>query len=78
MMKLFKFNPMLFNSFPVTVTCYRWGEPWLTAALGNWGIYFWGVIDCAFALGTLIFKRLKPHFADVIIAVYEGEMECQK
>lgn len=28
--------------------------------------YFWIVVVCLFAFGTMIFKRLKPHFADVL------------
>ena len=29
-------------------------------------IYFWGVVAVVFAIGTIIFKRLKVHFADVL------------
>lgn len=29
-------------------------------------IYFWGITFFIFALGALVFKRLKPHFADVL------------
>lgn len=29
-------------------------------------LYFWGVTLLLFILGTVIFKRLKPHFADVL------------
>ena len=63
LMKLFKFNPMYY-----IVSGYRdsmLGRTWLTAPW-EWGIYFWGVTIVLFALGTLIFKRLKPHFADVL------------
>ena len=63
LMKLFKFNPMYY-----IVSGYRdsmLGRTWLTAHW-KWGIYFWGVTIVLFALGTLIFKRLKPHFADVL------------
>ncbi len=32
-----------------------------------WGtLYFWGLTLLLFGLGTVIFKRLKPHFADVL------------
>lgn len=30
------------------------------------GIYFWCVAGALFVLGALVFKRLKPHFADVL------------
>lgn len=63
LMKLFKFNPMYY-----IVSGYRdsmLGRTWLTAHW-KWGIYFWGVTIVLFALGTLIFKRMKPHFADVL------------
>ena len=63
LMKLFKFNPMYY-----IVSGYRdsmLGRTWLTPHW-KWGIYFWGVTIVLFALGTLIFKRLKPHFADVL------------
>lgn len=63
LMKLFKFNPMYY-----IVSGYRdsmLGRTWLTAHW-KWRIYFWGVTIVLFALGTLIFKRLKPHFADVL------------
>ena len=35
---------------------YHWG----------WTVYFWIVTVVLFALGSWIFKRLKPHFADVL------------
>ena len=63
LMKLFKFNPMYY-----IVSGYRdsmLGRTWLTAHW-KWGIYFWCLTIIIFILGTLIFKRLKPHFADVL------------
>ena len=33
---------------------------------GGQTLYFWGFTLVVFALGTLVFKRLKPHFADVL------------
>lgn len=31
-----------------------------------WTIYFWCVAFCVFIVGALVFKKLKPHFADVL------------
>ncbi len=61
--KIFKLNPMYY-----IVEGYRqalfykegfWEHPWLT-------LYFWVLTAIVFILGTVIFKRLKPHFADVL------------
>lgn len=60
---LFKLNPLYY-----IVTGYReslfdhrffWQDTTLT-------IYFWAVTLLLFAFGTFVFKRLKPHFADVL------------
>lgn len=62
-MKLFKLNPMYY-----IVSGYRdamLGRIWLTEHL-LWGLYFWVVTALLFVLGSVIFKRLKPHFADVL------------
>lgn len=34
----------------------------------NWKLtlYFWGVSSAIFLIGVVLFKRLKPHFADVL------------
>lgn len=61
--QLFKINPMYY-----IVTGYRdsmLGKVSILAHV-NWGIYFWIVTLLLFGIGTLIFKRLKPHFADVL------------
>ncbi len=29
-------------------------------------IYFWGITACLFVTGALVFRKLKPHFADVL------------
>ena len=29
-------------------------------------LYFWGFVAVVFAIGAVIFKRLKVHFADVL------------
>lgn len=63
LIKLFKFNPMYY-----IVTGYRdsmLGHEWLWHHWG-WTAYFWIVTVVFFALGSWIFKRLKPHFADVL------------
>ena len=61
--KAFKLNPMYY-----IVSGYRdsiLGRVWLTDHL-KWGLYFWCVTIVLCVLGTVIFKRLKPHFADVL------------
>lgn len=61
--KFFKLNPMYY-----IVDGYRqalfykdwfWEHPWMT-------LYYWGLTAIIFVFGTIIFKRLKPHFADVL------------
>jgi lipopolysaccharide transport system permease protein/teichoic acid transport system permease protein len=58
----------LANPVHYLVTGYRdsllyknwfWERPYLT-------LYFWGLTLVIFALGSILFRRLKPHFADVI------------
>lgn len=63
LMKLFKLNPMYY-----IVSGYRdsmLGHVWFTEHWG-WTLYFWVVTIVLFGLGTVIFKRLKVHFADVL------------
>lgn len=63
LIKLFKFNPMYY-----IVTGYRdsmLGHEWFWNHWG-WTAYFWIVTAVLFVLGSWIFKRLKPHFADVL------------
>lgn len=36
-----------------------WHHPWQT-------IYFWFATGCIFIFGTILFKKLRPHFADVL------------
>lgn len=59
----FKYNPMYY-----IVEGYRdcfirnvwfWEKPGMT-------IYYWAIVSVIFIFGTVIFKRLKPHFADVL------------
>ena len=63
LIKIFKLNPMFY-----IVSGYRdalinkvwfWEHPQLT-------LYFWIITFLLFALGAMIFKRLKVHFADVL------------
>jgi lipopolysaccharide transport system permease protein len=36
-----------------------WESPKLT-------LYFWGLTLAIFAFGAIVFRRLRPHFADVL------------
>ena len=63
LMKLFKLNPMYY-----IVSGYRdslLGHVWFTQHWG-WTLYFWVITIVLFGIGTVIFKRLKVHFADVL------------
>lgn len=60
---LFQLNPIYY-----IVAGYRgslYGEAWIW---DSWGLtlYFWCLVALLFVVGTVIFKRLKPHFADVL------------
>ncbi len=61
--QVFKLNPMYY-----IVDGYRqalfyevwfWEHPWMT-------LYYWVLTAVIFLFGAIIFKRLKPHFADVL------------
>lgn len=60
---LFKLNPMYYivNGYRDALVDKRffWETPMLT-------LYFWCFVLAAFVIGTLVFKRLKVHFADVL------------
>jgi teichoic acid transport system permease protein len=61
--KLFKLNPLYY-----IVSGYRdsmLGHIWFVDRWG-WTLYFWVVTVLLFGLGSWIFKRLKPHFADIL------------
>lgn len=63
LMKLFKFNPIYY-----IVTGYRdsmLGQVGVWAHW-KWGIYFWVITIGFFILGSIVFKKLKIHFADVL------------
>ena len=32
----------------------------------TWTIYFWAVVGVLFVAGNLLFKKMRPHFADVL------------
>ncbi len=60
---LLRLNPLVY-----VVSGYRsaiYGHSWFWE---NWAgtLYFWGVTAVLFALGAVIFKKLKVHFADVL------------
>jgi len=60
---LFKLNPLYY-----IVNGYRqslFGQTWF---FQDWKmtLYFWSVTIVLFIFGTVVFKRLKPHFADVL------------
>lgn len=64
LMKLFKLNPMYY-----IVSGYRdamLGKVWFWDGHWGWTVYFWIITSGIFFLGAIIFKRLKPHFADVL------------
>ena len=63
LLKVIKFNPMYY-----IVSGYRdsmltgapfWNRPTMT-------LYFWGVTFVLFLIGLKVFKRLRPHFSDVL------------
>lgn len=60
---ILKFNPMYY-----VVIGYRdsfYGGVWFFEH--QWqSLYFWGIVIILFVIGTTVFKKLKPHFADVL------------
>lgn len=63
LMRLFKLNPMYYivSGYRDSMLSHTWfWEHW------KWSIYFWGVTAVVFVIGTVVFKRLKIHFADVL------------
>lgn len=61
--QVFKLNPIYY-----IVSGYReaiLGDVWFFEHW-KWTIYFWAVVTVLFGIGTVVFKRLKPHFADVL------------
>lgn len=60
---LFKLNPLVYivNGFRSSV----YGQEWFFEHFYS-STYFWIVTVMLFCIGSLIFKRLRPHFADVL------------
>lgn len=59
----FKINPMYY-----VITGYRDSLLFRVSIFQHMGYaaYFWAVVFVLFGIGTTIFKRLRPHFADVL------------
>jgi teichoic acid transport system permease protein len=60
---LFKLNPLVYIVEGFRNAMY--GETWFFEHFYS-STYFWLVIVIMFIFGTLMFRRLKPHFADVL------------
>ena len=60
---LMKINPMFYivQGYRDTLSTKQWFWQDIT-----WTIYFWGIVGALFVLGNILFKRLRPHFADVL------------
>ncbi|MFB5763786.1 ABC transporter permease [Paenibacillus medicaginis] len=60
---LIKLNPMYYiiegYRYSLIFRSWFWQYPRMT-------LYFWGVTICLLLLGAFVFKRLRPHFADVL------------
>lgn len=58
-----KLNPMYYivQGYRDALSTKQWFWQDIT-----WTIYFWGLVGILFILGNIIFKRLRPHFADVL------------
>ncbi|MBU5429169.1 ABC transporter permease [Kineothrix sp. MSJ-39] len=60
---IFKLNPVYYIVNGYRGSLYGeefiWQSPWLT-------LYYWALVLVLFVAGGIIFKRLKPHFADVL------------
>ncbi len=61
--KVLRINPMVYivNGYRDAVYGHRWFFEDLFSTL-----YFWIITALLFAFGAMVFKRLKPHFADVL------------
>ena len=60
---MYKLNPMYYvvRGYRESFLTYNWvtNHLWST-------VYFWGVVIVCMIIGTTIFNRLRPHFADVL------------
>ncbi|MCL6589008.1 MAG: ABC transporter permease [Firmicutes bacterium] len=62
--KLFKLNPVYY-----IVEGYRNAmidHKWFWNSQTNQTIYFWSLVFVLFAIGVIMFRKLRPHFADVL------------
>lgn len=61
--KFIKLNPMFYivNGYREAALSKEW-----FFHHGLWTVYFWGLVFVLLLIGTRLFKRLKPHFADVL------------
>ena len=60
---LFQLNPIYYivNGYRDALLADTWfWQHWV------WTIYFWVLTAILFVIGSVVFKRLKPHFADVL------------
>lgn len=60
---IMKINPMYYivQGYRNSLSMKQWFWQDIT-----WTIYFWGLMGALFITGNIIFKRLRPHFADVL------------
>lgn len=60
---IFKLNPMYY-----VITGYRDALLYHVSITQHMGytVYFWAVVIVVFLVGTTVFRRLRPHFADVL------------
>lgn len=60
---IMKINPMYYivQGYRNSLSVKQWFWQDIT-----WTIYFWGLVGALFVLGNILFKRLRPHFADVL------------
>ncbi len=61
---LLKLNPVYY-----LVDGYRAAfiyKTWFWEKNYMWGLYFWAVTGVIFVVGAVVFRRLRPHFADVL------------
>lgn len=61
---------MIFKINPIYYITQGYRDSFITG-IGFWergsiNIYYWGVVAVIFVVGALTFKRLRPHFADMI------------
>lgn len=57
------------NPFYYIVQGYREAfvyKVWVWESHHMWTLYFWGVTSAVFVLGAVVFRKLRPHFADVL------------